>query len=52
MLQITDAESAKNTNSIFKKNKYKVCLKAILILWKYSKYSERQGGAEGKVSYL
>ena len=33
MLQVTDAESAKNTNVIFKENKCKVFLKAILVLW-------------------
>ena len=32
MLQVTDAESAKNTNVIFKENKCKVFLKAILVL--------------------
>ena len=50
MLQVTDAESPKNTDVIFKKKKCKEFLKAILSLQKYLKHKFQR--SEGKVNYL
>lgn len=43
MLQVTDAESPKNTNVIFKEKKCKEFLKAILSLRKNLKYKFQRG---------
>lgn len=49
MLQVTDAESAKNTNVIFKENKCKMFLKAILVLClKHKVVGQSGGGCWGK----